>query len=275
MLWQGIYVMKLNTWWRAFVGMTLMCFTVSTFATSHNVSGQVSNRIGASIQGFYKDPSYQNFLHITQPLSSVSQKTDVPRDTVMLLALILHAHPKFQGKLIQQMPTFKGLQRASIIAALGLVGHAQGAKQHGQVSLRGLLTPLQINRLKIVSAHDVQLTMGAYFASGQVFYLKKILGFIVADHDLLSRAGHLMRLDKRCHLASTKVGQLCQTARNKFLFSLKFKYPKNTEQKFQQVIAISSAIWAIESLSQQDKQLKSRVNNLVSEFPKLNYKNYW
>ena len=84
-----------------------------------------------------------------------------------------------------------------------------------------------------------------------------------------------MSLNKRCHLASTKVSQSCGLAQNKFLKELTFKYPSNTKQTLHRVLVISSALWAIDSLSQQDNGFKKAIIQLIKMNPLLDYKKFW
>ncbi len=187
------------SWRRSFqlIGL-ILALCIPTDAFTNNPTSHVK------IETFYKYPSYENFLIVTEKLADMHEalKTD-PFVSVrydLYTSFILFAHPEYAPKIYDDFPKLKQMQQHIICRALNYGAFSKESEKirnkynintcsgHiNSVLAKELETPEQLSFPAktdfITNVIVMDYLWSGYYATGNVRYLQTIFQYLI-NHDI-------------------------------------------------------------------------------------------
>lgn len=112
-----------------------------------------------------------------------------------------------------------------------------------------------------------------HHATGNNFYLEKILNYINEDDFILIAAYETLNRKYLCQVMTKLGDSSCQHKSNvsDIIASIHKKYPQNYQQMLNKVITCASALWSLESNRQQDPMVDKKITEIIQKNPRLDY----
>lgn len=181
---------------RSLIYFTVILFPFLLYGLT-NQQAQVDD-----MQVFYKKPSFERFMKITEDLAKFHEDRKINSGAVIFTMLALEKHPDFPAKVV---PTFEKLaQNQKILLYTGLVGAGQDKEAASIVKQYHYTHPLTVN-LKATQISELELLKSlktteeleqqiriidylwaAFFATGDEKYLQKMLDYLLSNKTFLS-----------------------------------------------------------------------------------------
>jgi hypothetical protein len=227
---------------------------------------------------YYQTKSADCLDTLEQTLRNLKPNATNPTDhsnfqgIVGLLSVIFASSPQERGDLLgKEGGDFeKGLYVESLYRA-GLPDDAKAyADANGQSDLYNRYQNQNLATLKTVIPGfipaDNDLLIGAYMASGDVEYINRLLGSFTSVDDATANDAFRMAL-----MQSKFGATLTPPGREKAMaLALCAKYEcKANLKQFLHVGTLAAAIWALQSLSQQDEGIKKTLGDFFDNDPRL------
>ena len=231
-------------------------FTVTSSISSATPSKKKMN-CNEQLQSFYLAPNYSILkICIPQLLEAQNDTQNAPL-FYTTVAFILSSHPDYIEKLNNDMPTFPYEIRyfyQSLLIESKPLFYKKIVKNLQQAPIK---QPL-----------DVDINWGAYFASGDKFYLEKILKLINQDNQILAMAFEIQNRKHLCLMLKKSKLPCGELDPDKYMKEIQKKYGA---AKFARTVNVTLAIWSLESSAAQDPKLKKALLEEFSSKPELDY----
>ena len=227
---------------------------------------------------FYLAPNFRLYQTLISQITDFQSNGHYEPSLKVFSVMVMAKHPRYAEQFIKNFSELsKGSQRY-LLSVLLTTGHDKIANElqndfRVKPMLSHFVSPREVEAIEIKNETDLDCLWAAYFATGDMFFVKKMVKFITHDdfemmvgYEALNRAWmcDMMKQSGK----STK--EHCPDLSD-WVMATTERYPHSFHYVFQQSLCVSSAIWSMDSNIKQDKQLKSRLYALVDSHPNLNY----